>query len=47
MVPVEPGLPTHRVLNFNSPVSDLMQRLELDMLEEVREDASLRNVAYQ
>lgn len=47
MVTTEIGLPTHMVLNFNSPMSDLMRRLNLDMLEEVREDAALRNAAYQ
>ena len=36
LIPIELGLPTHRVLNFNSPVSNLMRRLDLDMLEEVR-----------
>ena len=45
--PVELGLPTHRVLNFNSPMSDLMRRLNLDMLEEVREEAAIRNATYQ
>ena len=47
VIPAELGLPTHRVLNFNSPVSDLMRRLDLDMLEEVREEAAIRNAAYQ
>ena len=47
VIPVELGLPTHRVLNFSSPISDLMRRLDLDMLEEVREEAAIRNVTYQ
>jgi len=47
VIPAELGLPSDRVLNFNSPVSDLMRRLDLDMLEEVREDATLRNAAYE
>lgn len=47
VIPAELGLPTHRVLNFNSPVSDLMRRLDLNMTEEVREDAALRNATYQ
>ena len=47
IIPDELGLPTHRMLNFNSSVSDLMRRLDLDMLEEVREESSIRNAAYQ
>ena len=47
VIPAELGLLTHRVLNFNSPVSELMRRLDLDMLEEVREEATIRNVVYQ
>lgn len=35
VIPVKLGLPSHRVLNFNFPVSDLIRRLNLDMLEEV------------
>ena len=37
VIPAELGLPTHRILNFNSPISDLMRLLDLNMLEEVRE----------
>ena len=47
VIPAELGLHTHRVLNFNSLISNLMRRLDLDMLEEVREDAAIRNAAYQ
>lgn len=47
LVTTELGPLTHKVLNFNSPQSDLMRRFDLDMLEEVREQALLRNAAYQ
>jgi len=33
MVPVEVGLPTHRVLTFESPKSDLVRRLDLVLIE--------------
>ena len=46
VIPAELGLPTHKVLNFNSPISDLMSRLDLDMLEEVREEEAIRIAVY-
>lgn len=47
VVPTEIGLPSYRIINLNSPKSDLMRRLDLDLVEEVRENAILYVVAYQ
>jgi len=39
--------PSRRVLNFNSLKGDLMRRLKLNLVEEVREHATLWASAYQ
>lgn len=45
-VPIEVCLPSHSVLNFDSPKRDLIRRLDLDLVEEVREHATLRVATY-
>lgn len=47
MVPVEIGLPTLRVENFNKIANDEALMLNLDLLEEKRTQAQLRRAEYQ
>lgn len=47
MIPVEMGIHTYRVSNFDPGQNDLERRANLDLLEETRETASMRNRNYQ
>ena len=47
MIPVEVGLPTWRVQNFDQKTNEDMQKAELDLLEEKRLDADQRNAVYK
>jgi hypothetical protein len=46
VVPVEIGAPSTRIRLYNEATNDESLREELDLLEEVRETASLRNATY-
>ena len=47
VVPVESVVPTYRTLHFQSEQNDSQLRMELDLLEERRDEARLRMAAYQ
>nr|MCH9869276.1 reverse transcriptase-like protein [Serratia marcescens] len=47
LVPVEVLLASHRVVNYNEATNDQAQRMELDLLEEEREEAKLRSLSYR
>lgn len=47
VLPPEIGLPTYRISNFNPTTNEMNVRLNLDLLEERRELASLRNARYK
>ena len=43
----EVGLPTHRIQNYDPDNNGEERRLDLDLIEERREDAKVRKAAYQ
>nr|GEX42500.1 retrovirus-related Pol polyprotein from transposon opus [Tanacetum cinerariifolium] len=47
VLPPELGLSTYRISNFDPNINDANLRLNLDLLEEIRELASLRNARYK
>lgn len=47
VIPVEVGLPSYRVQFYESERNKEAQRLNLDLLEEVREEAAVRVASYQ
>ncbi|GFY95453.1 hypothetical protein Acr_10g0008380 [Actinidia rufa] len=47
VIPVEIGMPSFRVLNFDKEINEAELRVNLDLLEEKRESAELRQMAYK
>ncbi|GFZ00843.1 hypothetical protein Acr_14g0004780 [Actinidia rufa] len=47
VIPVEIGMPSFRVLTFDKETNEAELRLNLDLLEERRESAELRQTAYK
>lgn len=47
MIPVEVGIPTYQVSNYDPDQNYQERRAELDLIEEKRESASMRNRNYQ
>lgn len=47
MIPVEMGVHTYRVLNHNPDQNSAALMFNLDLLEEKRNEASLRSYNYQ
>ncbi|GFZ18414.1 hypothetical protein Acr_27g0001530 [Actinidia rufa] len=47
VVPVEIGMPSFRISNFDKESNEAELRLNLDLLEEKRENAGLRQMAYK
>ncbi|KAK6144267.1 hypothetical protein DH2020_021087 [Rehmannia glutinosa] len=47
IIPVEIGAPTFRVANFSEENNEIALRAELDMLEEKRCNAEMRNAVYK
>ncbi|GFZ11448.1 hypothetical protein Acr_22g0008460 [Actinidia rufa] len=47
VIPVEIGMPNFRTSNFDREINEAELRLDLDLLEEKREKAELRQVAYK
>ncbi|GFS38889.1 hypothetical protein Acr_00g0059990 [Actinidia rufa] len=47
VIPVEIGMPSFRVLNFDKEINEAELRVNLDLLEEKRENAELRQMAYK
>ncbi|GFZ18422.1 hypothetical protein Acr_27g0001610 [Actinidia rufa] len=47
VVPVEIGMPSFRISNFDKESNEAELRLNLDLLEEKRENAELRQMAYK
>ncbi|GFZ00940.1 hypothetical protein Acr_14g0005750 [Actinidia rufa] len=47
VIPVEIGMPSFRVSNFDKEINEAELRVNLDLLEEKRENAELRQMAYK
>ena len=47
VIPVEIGMPSFRVSNFDKEINEAELRINLDLLEEKRENAELRQMAYK
>ncbi|GFY90877.1 hypothetical protein Acr_07g0010730 [Actinidia rufa] len=47
VIPVEIGMPSFRISNFDKESNEAELRLNLDLLEEKRENAELRQMAYK
>ena len=47
VLPTEIGLPTHRIQTYDPDNNREERRLDLDLIEERREDAEVRQAAYQ
>ncbi|GFY91230.1 hypothetical protein Acr_07g0014260 [Actinidia rufa] len=47
VIPVEIGMPSFRISNFDKESNETELRLNLDLLEEKRENAELRQMAYK
>ena len=46
-IPVEIGMPSFRTSNFNKKNKEIELRLNLDLIDENRERAEIRQVAYK
>lgn len=47
IIPCEVGIPSFRVNCFNPTSNDELLRMELDLVEELHDEASVQNTAYQ
>lgn len=47
VIPCEVGIPSFRVNCFNPTSNDELLRMKLDLVEELRDEASVQNIAYQ